>query len=406
MLRKYFPYLFLFIMLGSIVFVEVNKPKPVNWTPSFSNSDKIPYGTYILFDRIKDLFPGEEVNTVKVPIYNQLTDRVEELEDAGTQYVFINNDFVLSELDAELLFEFVEDGNGVFVSALNFDLSSIGDTFELDTDRSYYFSEMGKSDSIELGNNFVHPDLATEEGFPSKGRYVDTYFTRFDSSQVKILGVNKEQKANFIKIKYGLGEFYLNTTPYALTNYNMLHAKSMEYASKLISHLEPGKVYWDEYYKSGKKEATTSLRYFLSHYPLKWMIYLIVAGSVIFLLFEGKRKQRIIPILEERNNSSIEFVEAMSDLYLSKNNHKDLAEKKIKYFYEYLRTKLNIREIVHGEELVRQIAIKTGISQEDLKRLFLIIRNIDQKPAIYDTELILLNKRIDEFYSEAETISK
>ena len=414
MLKKYFPYIFLFFIIASISYVEANKPKPVDWTPSFSNSDKIPYGTYVLFDRINDLFPNEKIELVKTPIYNQINKRAErrsENESKDGSYVFINDVFSISELDANLLFEYVEEGNNVFISAMDFDLTSIGDTFKLRTEQRYFITEANQDDpndplESEPGNNFVHPDLATPFGYPSRGRYVDTYFSSYDSTAALVLGVDKSDKANFIKMPYGKGDFYFTSSPYVFTNYNMLHVSGMEYASKVISHLEPGPVYWDEYYKSGRKETTTSLRYFLSHEALKWMTYLIVLGSLIFVIFEGKRKQRVIPILESKDNSSIEFVEAISDLYLSKNNHRDLAEKKIKYFYEYLRTNLNIREIKHGKELINQISSKTGIAEKEVDRLLLIIRNINEKPTIFDTELILLNRRIDEFYQEAETITK
>ncbi|UOQ65229.1 hypothetical protein [Hymenobacter volaticus] len=62
------------LLFGAYVAVEYYRPKPLDWTPTFQNKDKIPYGTYVLYDLLPDIMGVEkrEVRTIRVPIYNQI----------------------------------------------------------------------------------------------------------------------------------------------------------------------------------------------------------------------------------------------------------------------------------------------------------------------------------------------
>jgi hypothetical protein len=41
--------------------------------PTLVNKDKIPYGTYVLYDQLPRLLGTDSVETTRLPIYNQLT---------------------------------------------------------------------------------------------------------------------------------------------------------------------------------------------------------------------------------------------------------------------------------------------------------------------------------------------
>ena len=58
---------------------------------------------------------------------------------------------------------------------------------------------------------------------------------------------------NFLRIKYGEGNFFLNTVPLAFTNYHLLNSDNNEYVYKALSHLPVQQTFWDDYYKDGNK---------------------------------------------------------------------------------------------------------------------------------------------------------
>ncbi|MFC7667984.1 hypothetical protein ACFQT0_11760 [Hymenobacter humi] len=63
----------LLALFGAYVALEYYRPKPLDWRPTLSNKDKIPYGTYVLYDQLPRLLGTDSVETIRLPIYNQLT---------------------------------------------------------------------------------------------------------------------------------------------------------------------------------------------------------------------------------------------------------------------------------------------------------------------------------------------
>jgi len=419
-LRANLPYIIFLLLVVGMVFIEMSKPKKVNWKPTFSKSDKIPYGNYVLYNQLNDLFPDQETKVVQQPIYNQLNDW--EAGDETVTYLFLNDRFAIESFDSEQLMDFVESGNTAFIIAQDIFLggnsySDINaDTFKLATEfrgKDWFVDEEEKLPKIWLegqgdfeGINFVNCDLYAPDGYRLKKRSGGNIFTNFDSTYVQILGANKEGRPNFLKFPYGKGHFYFNSAPYAFTNYNILSEEGNmdKYVSLALLHLPQQTVWWDEYYKVGRGESQTPLRYILSNQPLKWLLYMTVLTIPLLLIFEGRRRQRVIPIVEPPKNTTLEFVETLSALYLSKNDHKNLADKKINYFFEFIRNRLHFASIQYDDEFYRLLSDKSGASFEDTQRLFTIIRNIQMKESVSEDSLILLNKRVDDFCAVVDKV--
>ena len=63
----------LMLLFAGYVVLEYNRPRPLDWNPSYANKDKIPYGTYVLFDQLPALLGTDSIEAVRLPVYNQLT---------------------------------------------------------------------------------------------------------------------------------------------------------------------------------------------------------------------------------------------------------------------------------------------------------------------------------------------
>jgi len=419
-LRTNLPYIILVLLVIGMVFIEMSKPKPINWNPTFSKDDKIPYGNYVLYNQLNDLFPEQTTKVIQQPIYNQLRDW--EDDEEPITYLFINNRFAIESFDSELLMEFVERGNTVFIVAQDIFLggnsfSDINaDTFKLATQfrgMDWFIEEEEKHSEVWTegqgdfeGINFISCDLYAPDGYRLKKRNGGSTFSNFDSTDVQILGADQFGRPNFLKFPYGEGTFYFNSAPFAFTNYNILDETGNmdEYVSLALLHSPKQRIWWDEYYKVGRGESQTPLRYILSNEPLKWLLYMTLLAIPLLLIFEGRRRQRVIPIVTPPKNTTVEFVETLSALYLNKNDHKNLADKKVNYFFDYVRNRLRIYDIRYEEDFYRSLADKSGVSLEETKRLFTIIRNIQMKENVSEDSLILLNRRVDEFCAVVEKI--
>ncbi|MCY7351709.1 MAG: DUF4350 domain-containing protein, partial [Cytophagaceae bacterium] len=79
------------ILLGlttlAFVMVEYYRPKPLDWRPTYSNQDAIPYGTKATFELLPELFNNQPIRPVRLPVYNHLR---ETNRPARTNYIFVN----------------------------------------------------------------------------------------------------------------------------------------------------------------------------------------------------------------------------------------------------------------------------------------------------------------------------
>src|SRR5690606_28020185 len=128
------------------------------------------------------------------------------------------------------------------------------------------------------------------------------------------------------------GSFYLSSVPGAFTNYYVLKPRQNRYAAQALSHLPVAPVWWDEYQKQGPVGDSSVFRVLLCHDALTWAYYIALGALFLFVVFESKRTQRIIPVLEKPRNTTLEFVKVIGNLYYNHRDHRAIAEKKVNYF--------------------------------------------------------------------------
>lgn len=390
-MKKYSKFI-IFFTLTFLLFlvVRLTEPKSIDWSLSFSKEDKIPYGSYILYQVLPELFPDGQIQTSPFPIYNNLKDK----NFTNTNYIFINNTFAPDELDTKELVNYVSEGNNVFIAA-NFIRGKLSDTLNIATNLSYI-----GNDSIKI--NFANSELKNKVPYSFKDSPLDYYFTNLDSSRTIALGFNSDKKTNFIKLKLGKGYFYLNSVPVAFTNYNILDSLNSDYIYKSLSYLPVSKtIFWDEYYKTGKTAVRTPLRFILSTKPLRWAYYLLIFSILVYIIFEGKRKQRIIPEINPLQNSTLEFAGIIGKLYYQQKNHKNIAEKKIRYLLDQIRSRYYIRPDELTDETIEKISRRSGVELKQVKSLFKYINYIEILPKVKEKELKQINSLIESFYKKA-----
>lgn len=369
----------------AIVILKVITPQPLDWTPSFSKDDKIPLGNLVLYETLPDIFPNTTISTATRTPYEELLSR---WDVKGNNYIIINRQFNPDKESIDILLDFVERGNSLFVAASNFDEKFL-DTLKVTG--SYTYS----SDSI--GANLVNPAFARDTIKAPLSMMWDC-FSKFDSTNTTVLGVSyPEHKANFIKINIGKGSVYLHSSPYLFSNYYVLSAKHRPYVYRALSYLPVQNTIWDEYYKYGIRESYSTLRVVLNDARLNTAYYLIIIGVTIYVLFNGKRRQRIIPIIKPYVNATVEFVTTVGRLYFQHRDSTHIIEKKILYFNDFLRSRFYLRDVRYGNELYQKIASKSGIAIEEVQNLFGFLQQMQNRLAHSDEDVIRVNTAIEEF---------
>lgn len=388
-----------FIIPVSIVFVvlviiKMFTPEPTDWSPSYSKNDKIPFGSYILYNQLSDLFPNKKIESTNLPFYNITNEKKIE----NKNIVIICNQFDPDELDAKILKKLLVNGNDVFVAANSIG-KFIADSIKLSTNYSFF----GGFDSAYV--NFSNPLLMRADNYRfTKGNY-NHYFASFDTSKVVVLGTNDIGFANFLKVKIGKGDLFIHSVPNIFTNYNLLKAER-EYIIKCLSYLNIRDVIWDEYYKEVNKYQSTPIRYILSQPSLKWAYFTLIISLILFVIFRGRRDQRVIPVIKPLSNTTLEFVETVGNLYFRQSNHKNIADKKITYFLDFIRIKYSLKTLHLNDELAKQLSEKSAIDVIELRKLFKLLNLVSVSTSIKKETLLELNNQIENFYTKTGAYGK
>tara|TARA_R110002126_G_scaffold169359_11_gene318350 strand:- start:22046 stop:23236 length:1191 start_codon:yes stop_codon:yes gene_type:complete len=391
--RIYIGFLVFAILL--YVLVEIMKPKPIDWSNDFTRTASIPYGTEILFDEINTLFPDSEIQINTRTLYEFYDNE----EFSPRNWIFINDAFQLDPLETEELLYSVENGANAFISGVI--TGKLADTLNLAY--NFYFALL---DSVsEAGNqtvSFKNPAINKENGWTHSIRTNFYYFTSYDTSKTEVLGNWNQNQVNFIKISWGKGNFYLNSTPHLFTNYYLRKPEQAKYAFTALSYLPIQNTVWDGYYKSGRNVAGTPLSIVLSTDGLKQAWYLALITLLLFMIFKARREQRIIPIIQPPKNSSIQFAETIGELYLEQGSHSEILEKKLKFFYEYIINHLRLNPSTIDMKFKTALSQRSGIEKQEILKLFDLIELSGSSQKVSQTQLTLITKKIDEFYKKSQ----
>jgi hypothetical protein len=383
----------LYIFFGSLllilyVVVQLNTPKDVDWTETLISKDKIPFGTYILNNRLKDIFPASTIVPYRQPIYNVIADD----SIKASTYIIICPGAEFTKVDFVQLKKYLKQGNDIFIASDNF-----GKTFEdsLQVENHTYYKLGWASEDVK----FVNPNLDSTKVYKVDKETGNGFFSKFDTLKAQVIGKNINHKVNFIKYNIGKGTLYLSANPKFFGNYSLLNADGAQYAATALSLLKPThKIILDQYYTQGDGEVDSPMRLFLKNSSLQWAYYIAIASLLIFVLFEMKRHQRIIPIIEPLENSTLDFVNVVGQVYYEKRNNANIAHKKVLYFLSYLRDEFQVKTNKLDSEFVERLTTKIGLDATFANELTEYLHYIAAQNKVTDHELIELNKLIEQFY--------
>jgi hypothetical protein len=152
----------------------------------------------------------------------------------------------------------------------------------------------------------------------------------------------------------------------------------------------------------GAEGSGNPLRYFLNNQMLRWSLRFALLAMLIYVFFESKRRQRIIPVIEPLRNTTLDFVSTVGNVYYERRDNKNIALKQISYLMDFIRNKLYIQTSLPQEELVRAVAHKTGIPEIEVENLFSNLNRVQEVNTLDDVSLVAVNNMIDEFYAKAQ----
>lgn len=399
--------------IALLYFIYRNSATRYQWFENYRASSEQPYGASFISRMLATYRGGKFILNERKPIHLLL----KELDNrAGTNYVFIGQNMFLDDESTSALAQFIEAGGGAFVASLTPPEQIID---------AVYFQECGSpveytyhhAPHVEL--NLLHDKLKMEEGLPYAYRfgpedvpyswdYIAENVFCDSTTAIAALGLQDNEHVNFVRIRVGEGNLYLHSNPLVFTNYFITKREYVRYAAGVFSHLEGEDIIWDEFSKirlPGGGNAYNSPLYFILGQPsLKYAWWLLLCAIFLYVVFGGKRKQRVIPVLEAKTNTSLEFVDLISQLHYKNGNHLDMAHKKMRYFLYFVRSRYGIHAERFTNEHIQRLAEKARVRVSDVEAIFTRYYLIEDrfKNNIEADRLVELQDAIDNFYKQCK----
>lgn len=376
---KIYAVIFIVVMIILVLF-EANKSESTDWRKNFDINQKSPFGLFVFNNEINTLFKNKIKRIGETPYdYYQ--------SDKKTHNILI----IQEEIDRQSwnkILDQVSKGSDamLIVSEMPKQISdSIG---YYDSQISFEDENVLKLTDKKFENDFIHLDK-----FPS-GRG----FT-FIKPGVEVLGKtvekNNSDQANFIKIEFGKGKIYVHCEPLFITNYYLLKLGNVKYAQDVFSYLDDRETIW--FVENDAKVSQFFLRFILSNPALKYAWWVFLGGMVLFIFFNAKRKQRIVPIIEPLKNTSVDFVKSIGNLYLQEGDFHDMMAKKTQYFLNKVRMDLLIDTQHLDAEFTKKLHLKTGKPMEMIDEAIQLIKKAQDPYAhVMKEDLAKMNKLLDE----------
>lgn len=380
-------YLGVFLVILAIMGIfQINKKPIVDWRKNFDPNSKTPFGLFVFNKEADHLFGGtlERINQSPYDYYSKE-------KQTPKHNILIIEKNLDTESWRKILDKVNTGSSAMLISRALPAMLEDSLQFRLwvnnsDTTYNLEFTDVKLKNDTLLINRL--PD--------SRG------FTKINKS-TEIIGYNKTsgfgndeyKNANFIKIKHGQGYFYLYSEPSAISNYYLLKSRSA-YPTKLFSFLPQQKTIWFTESKS-VGNSQSPMRFILSNPPLRYALYIAILGLALFMIFNAKRKQRIVPIVEPLKNTSLEFVKSIGNLYLQEGDFHDMMAKKAQYFLHKIRLDLLIDTSNLDEEFIKKLHLKTGVKIEAIQEAVSLIKKAqDPYSNVMKEDFVKMNSLLDD----------
>jgi hypothetical protein len=388
--------LLLIVVCLLVLLQACNKLQPTtDWSIRLDAESRQPHGLFLTHDYLQQISPLPVTELKSATYLSNLSFRLREHKEPSLIFLIAQR-IMFQNAEIDSLFSYVAAGHHLLISAEYIDdqlLSLLG----LGTGSMDVETVRRRADSTWIHSSdqkrYLYRCRRTNMGFQQF-----LYGTDSLPQIYRSIGNAANGAANVVVVRMGKGQIYLHTAPFAFTNYFLLTGNNRRYLRHLFEYIpEPkGGVYWLS--TTHRKPGSSGWEVLWRHPSTRLALILAIAALVIYVLFERKRRQKIIPLIKPPENASVAFAETIGRLYFNKKDHTNLARKMIQHFMEYLRTELLLPTRTLDGDFVKLLSAKSGIAPDKVTALISEIQQIQQGRKVTETELQSLYHNLQQYY--------
>ncbi|MCG8476430.1 MAG: DUF4350 domain-containing protein [Cytophagales bacterium] len=387
MIKKKYLFILLVCLFG-LGAIEYMRPREVDWSVGLLKEQTKPFGCYAFFQSLPDLFGGKtRINRKNV------FDFLKEEHESGALWMLVDKQASVDSLEWERLKSWAGKGNEILISSFDFPEFLLKDLRIGHEPNVIHFSLK------ELSYEWESPFIEYTKVQKLKNNGTVSYFVLSDSTEavpVSAVELANEKHPVSLVFPYKKGRIILDANPLSFTNVNLLHYDGIAYAEGLLANSSADYVIWDEYFTVQKDRGRSFFSVVWSYGSLRKAYLVLLLGVLLYLFFEGKRKQRAIPIVTPPENTTGQFIKSISYLHFIKKDHRSLLKKKWMLFNEFLYENYYRNLFSASEEEVKHLERKMSLEEGALQRLKNQYQHMLDGPEIRDAQLknfvIAINK--------------
>ena len=399
----------LLILFALLVLVEVKIPKKFSWEDkSFSSTDPDPYGSQL----VDSLLMHSTHGRYKVKP-GELQEAYADSLDLNKTFVFVDSYSFAGpgegmEKEADMFLSILDRGqNIVFFSSwspsdsvLN-ELGLFWDYYSIpfnDIKPGYEETVHWVRDSVYKGAAFIFKTNTSEVNFIKHDDDVIAPKTR----NYRVIMRDQNNKVIGMSMDYGKGKLVFVTYENVFYNYTLLQPGGAILLMRILSQAGNGPIVRydptisDEYIEEHER-SQSPLRVFLENRSLRWAVYLALIAIVLSLIFTARRRQRVIPVVEEPKNQTLAMVKHIGLMHYRHHDNASIVRDYYKQMaHELLRKALiDVNDDNLIDENITLLVSRTAMKAEDIKDNIIKLQNIQT-----DTDIVLSDqetKRLIDF---------
>lgn len=396
--NKYLAIIIAIVLLVVAIVASLTEYREVSenkWDEKYDLDDKQPMGLYIFKELTNRYFKDIPITTDGTP---------EDTIGSNSLYIQIAP-YYLDTATVDTLLSIASAGNDVLIIG-NFLNDRVADTLP------QYFEDIYVADSI-LSFNFTNSEIASDTNYsyqihdeefePSSESFYLLQGWEWDEDLQFIEVATDDSLALMLSFPFGEGRVYYHMKKELIYNYSYRQPQMFEYTQKIFSHFDPQHVYLldPDSENSANHANKNPLEYIMSQPALKAAYYLLLLGTLLYVFFGGKRKQKIIPVLSKNENTSLEYIATVSQLFYQQEQHEKIVVHMRNIFHHKMKKKFFVDP--DHPNYVDILAKKSKISKTELQYIMDRFKNLDDNYSFRGDQLVSLNRRLESIYKEIKT---
>lgn len=361
----------------------------------------------------------EQINSDFLPFLSPDTN-VRQMLD---QFLYLND---LDYYNYEESYDYLTDSIQIKIDSLYEEQSD----FDLEVD---LFDSITSDYYHNLRNHlFGYRDLYTKDTLihlsDTTGRITSLMFYQFgydtveyewahlNSEYLKGLSINKmdpiivddHENIHGVRIYKNKGSITFIQTPLIFTNHLLANGNTFDLVNYLMQSTHAEKLrYYDIRFSRFNSQSNSNpfgdspVSFILSQKSLRLAWYFTLAILVLFGLFQIKRQQRAIPILEPFQNLSLGYAKAIALLQFgSSNRNQTIGDEIYRFFKTNIENRINLPFHTFNHSVEQHLLRVLPKQKKLLAETFYLLRKLESKAVLDNEELVRLYNNTRHIISE------